>query len=141
MGKSIVKLENSVFDQQVTFLYAQNLETSSKFYEKDLGLTQVLDQGQCRIFRVSRDGFLGICQCREGAAPTTDGIIVTLVSEAVDGWYESLTAKGLAIEAKPVLNTDFNIYHFFMRDPDGHLLEVQRFCDPAWPSPVGDSAG
>ena len=124
-----------MFDQQVTFLYAQNLEVSSKFYEKDLGLTQVLDQGQCRIFRVSRDGFLGICQCREGGPPATDGIIVTLVSEDVDGWYERLMAKGLAIEAEPALNTDFNIYHFFMRDPDGYLLEVQRFCDPAWPSP------
>jgi catechol 2,3-dioxygenase-like lactoylglutathione lyase family enzyme len=60
---------------------------------------------------------------------------VTLVSEDVDGWYDRLKGRGISIEAKPTLNPTFNIYHFFLRDPDGYLLEVQRFCDPTWPSP------
>jgi len=25
------------------------------------------------------------------------------------------------------------IYHCFLRDPNGYLLEIQRFLDPAWP--------
>ena len=126
-------MEKQVFDQQVTFLYARDLEASSGFYGTTLGLTQVLDQGACRIFQVSRDGFVGVCQCRDDAAPARDGVIVTLVAEDVDGWYEKLISAGLPIEAPPALNPDFNIYHFFLRDPDGYLLEIQRFCDPAWP--------
>jgi catechol 2,3-dioxygenase-like lactoylglutathione lyase family enzyme len=40
----------------------------------------------------------------------------------------------VAIEKRPTMNTTYNIYHFFMRDPDGYLVEIQRFLDPAWPS-------
>ena len=133
--------KNIVFDQQVTFLYASDLEVSADFYENQLGLKQVLDQGQCRIFQVSKDGFLGVCQGEDGAEPARDGVIVTLVTEDVDGWYERLTAMGMSIEAEPTLNPTFNIYHFFLRDPDGYLLEVQRFCDPAWPSPTESASG
>ena len=31
------------------------------------------------------------------------------------------------------LEATIDIYHFFLRDPDGYLIEVQRFLDPAWP--------
>ena len=123
-----------IFDQQVTFLYASDLQVSRAFYENILDLPLVLDQGACRIYQVSKDGFLGICQCHEETTPARDGVIFTLVSEDVDGCYDRLISNGAEIEAPPVQNTDFNIYHFFLRDPDGYLLEVQRFCDPAWPS-------
>jgi len=122
------------FDQQVSFLYVSDLKVSSAFYETVLGLSLILDQGSCRIYQVSGDGFLGICQCQEGKTPARDGVIFTFVSEDVDGWFDRLKSRGAEIEAPPTLNPDFNIYHFFLRDPDGYLLEVQRFCDPAWPS-------
>ena len=48
-------------DQQVTFLYTRDLETTAHFYEEVLGLSLVLDQGNCRIYRLSNDGFLGLC--------------------------------------------------------------------------------
>ena len=124
------------FDQQVTFLYAADLARSTAFYGGTLGLPLVLDQGACQIFKISHDGFLGICQCDDGAAATPDSIIVTLVSDDVDGWYERLTATGADIEAPPSTNEKFNVYHFFMRDPDGYRLEIQRFMDPAWPRPA-----
>jgi catechol 2,3-dioxygenase-like lactoylglutathione lyase family enzyme len=60
---------------------------------------------------------------------------IALVSQDVDGWYERLKAKGLSLEAPPKKNEKFNIYHFFLRDPDGYLLEIQQFLDPAWPQP------
>ena len=55
------------FTQQVTFLYTPDLATTARFYEQILGLELVLDQGVCRIYRVSRDGFVGFCQ-KEGVA-------------------------------------------------------------------------
>ena len=50
------------FDQQVTFLYTRDLAASAHFYAEVLGLPLVLDQGLCRIYRVSGDAFLGVCQ-------------------------------------------------------------------------------
>jgi catechol 2,3-dioxygenase-like lactoylglutathione lyase family enzyme len=128
-----------MFDQQVTFLYTADLAVSAAFYGQILGLPlvldQSLDQGGCQIFQVSGDGFIGLCQCAEGQSIAPDGIIVTLVTDDVDGWYERLIARGVALEAPPATKEAFNIYHFFLRDPDGYLIEVQRFLDPAWPAP------
>ncbi|MBT3369182.1 MAG: VOC family protein [Rhodospirillaceae bacterium] len=125
-----------MFDQQVTFLYTADLTRSAAFYGETLGLPLALDQGACQIFRTSRDGFIGVCQCAEGTNVRPDGIIVTLVSADVDGWYERLTAQGVTIEAPPSENEKFNIYQFFLRDPDGYQLEIQRFQDPDWPAPA-----
>ena len=117
--------------QQVTFISVSDLERSGRFYEDDLALPLVLDQGSCRIYRVAGTGFLGIC----AGAPAPEGIIVTLVTEEVEEWYEHLTARGVETEAPPKENERYRIVHFFARDPDGYRVEVQRFLDPAWPTP------
>jgi catechol 2,3-dioxygenase-like lactoylglutathione lyase family enzyme len=125
-----------MFDQFVTFLYTRDLERSAAFYGETLGLPLVLDQGACRIFRVSRDGFLGVCRCGPTRPCSPDGVIVTLVSDDVDGWYDRLEAKGVALEAPPSASIEYRVYHFFLRDPDGYQVEIQRFDDPAWPKPA-----
>ena len=124
-----------MFDQQVTFLYARDLGASARFYREQLGLEPVLDQGPCQIFRVAGEAFLGICQCSQERPAAAEGVIVTFVSQDVDGWYERLSANGVQVEAPPKLNERYNIYHLFLRDPDGYTLEIQEFKDPAWPEP------
>ncbi len=121
----------SGFDAQVTFCYTGDLESTARFYEDALGLELVLDQGVCRIYRAAGDAYLGFC-ARDGA-PRPDGVILTLVSEDVDGWHARLAARGVAFEKPPTHNPDFDIYHCFARDPSGYLVEIQRFEDPAWP--------
>lgn len=123
-----------MFDQQVTFLYTRDLERSAAFYGEILGLPMVLDQGACRIYRVSSNGFLGICRCNERRPVSPEGVIVTLVTGDVDGWYERLKTKGVTFETPPRGNPEFNIYHCFLRDPDGYQLEIQRFDHPDWPA-------
>ncbi len=121
-----------IIDQQVTFLYTTDLENTTKFYEELLGLELVLDQGACRIYRVTADSFLGIClkQDLEGAL---DRVIFTMVTSQVDGWYAYLSERGAEIEKEPAFNPKFNIYHFFLRDPEGYLIEIQEFRDAGWP--------
>lgn len=122
------------FDQQVTFLYTSDLEATAAFYEDLLKLPLVLDQGVCRIYRVSGDGFLGFCE--SGAVQKEPGgVIVTFVTRDVDGWYAQLRARGVEFEKAPAHNPKFSIYHCFLRDPNGYLLEIQTFLDPAWPAP------
>lgn len=122
-------------EQQVTFLYTPDLAKTAHFYETMMGLDLVLDQGSCRIYRVSRDGFLGFCE-RATAPEQPQGIIFTLATQAVDAWYRYLTEQGIVFEKKPIFNPDYNIYHCFVRDPNGYLIEIQQFLDPAWPVPA-----
>jgi catechol 2,3-dioxygenase-like lactoylglutathione lyase family enzyme len=127
------------FDQQVTFLYVKDLETSEHFYSEILELELVLNQGLARIYRVGRgNAFLGICLSPSvQQAPPPDraplGVIVTFVTNDVDSAYSLLCGKGVAFEKKPALNTIYNIYNCFFRDPDGYLLEIQKFLSPNWP--------
>ena len=125
-------------DQQVTFLYTRDLGQTAVFYEEILGLTLVLYNGSCRIYRVACDVFLGFCQ-REAAPEEPKGVIFTLVTAEVDEWYAYLIGKGIQFEKPPAFNPAYNIYHCFLRDPNGYLLEIQQFLDPAWPaaSPYG----
>lgn len=119
------------FDQFVTFLYTKDLQASSRFLSETLGLRLVLDQGRCRIFRVAPRSYLGVCERSD--PPQSSGVIVTLVTDDVDGWHERLRDAGIPIEKAPAHNPDFDIYHMFFRDPNGYLFEIQRFLDPSWP--------
>ena len=81
---------------------------------------------------------LGFCE-KEGVSTAKDGMIITLVTEKVDEVVAKLRARGLVLEKEPAFNPTFNIYHAFFRDPNGLLVEVQRFEDPRGPSLIRGS--
>ena len=117
-------------ESSITFFYTHDLEISAQFYEDVLGLKLWLDQGSCRIYRVSGDGYVGLCQSGETKTPPTDkqsNVIFTLVTQQVDEWFNYLTLRGVEFEKPPELNENYNIYHCFLRDPNGYLIEIQRF--------------
>mgnify|MGYP002640449848 CR=1 FL=1 len=118
----------SLFDQTITFLHTADLKRTAQFYEEILGLPLVRDQGVCRIYKTSTDGYLGFCTHLE--TPVSKGIILTLVTPSVDIWYETLLAKGVQIVTPPAHNPKYHIYHFFFKDPNGYALEIQHFDEP-----------
>ncbi len=118
-------------EQQITFLYTRDLAKTAHFYETVMGLPLVLDQGGCRIYHVIGEAYLGFCE-RESAPEVPQGILFTLVTPDVDAWYDYLAAQGVPFEKKPALNETYGIYHCFARDPNGYLIEIQRFLDPTW---------
>ncbi len=119
-------------DAQITFCYTRDLETTARFYEEIVGLPLVLDQGGCRIYGTAGSAYLGFCGRPTARRP--EGVILTLVTDDVDGWHERLAARGAAFEKDPQHNTEYGIYHCFLRDPNGYLIEIQRFDNPDWRS-------
>ncbi len=117
-----------MFDQQITFLYTPDLEATARFYEDVLELPLARDQGACRIYHAAGGGFIGFCRHIGDAPP--DGVILTLVTDDVDGWYARLQERGVDFEKAPTSNARYGIYHCFLRDPNGYLVEIQRFDDP-----------
>ncbi len=128
-------MSRPTIDQQVTFLYTRDLEKTVHFYETIMGLSLILDQGSCRIYRVSNDAFLGFCQS-DTVVNGPEGIIFTFATREVDDWYQYLSEQGIEFEKPPAHNPTYNIYHCFLRDPNGYLLEIQQFLNPAWPTPT-----
>lgn len=124
-------------EQHITFLPTRDLAATAAFYEGALGLPLALDQGACRIYRVAGEAFLGFCQSADAPERPGQTVTLTLVARDVDGWAARLRAMGVPFEKEPQLNPRFAIYHCFLRDPSGYLVEIQRFEDPRWPSPLG----
>ena len=124
-------MSRSPVDRQITFLYTRDLAQTADFYEKTMGLSLALDQGSCRIYRITDGAFLGFCE-RAEAPDEPEGVIFTLVTDDVDGWYRELKGRGVVFEKEPADNPDYQIYHCFLRDPNGYLIEIQRFHDAGW---------
>lgn len=118
------------FDSVITFLPTRDLAQTAQFYEKVLKLELALDQTRCRIYHVAKGGFLGFC-LKDEVKPQ-EGVMLTLVTEEVDHWQALMAEHQVPIEKGPVFNPDFQIYQMFLRDPNGYLIEIQRFEDPRW---------
>lgn len=118
-----------MLDAQITFIYVADLDRSHEFYHAALGLDLVLDQGRCRIYQASAAAYIGVCDTR---APVTSSVILTLVTDDVDAMHLRLRRAGAPIDVAPRANPEFGIYQLFSRDPDGYVIEVQRFDDPSW---------
>ena len=111
------------YDDSLVFLFVDDLERSSTFY-RSLGLEILIDQGSCHVLGQGGRMIVGVCGGRE---PSPDGVIVTLVTERVEEVCAELEASGVEFEQAPVFNPEYDITHAFLRDPDGYLVEVQRF--------------
>lgn len=125
-------MERPPISEQITFVYVPDLVAAAHFYGELLGLPLALDQGGCRIYRTAAQSYIGVCQRQGVDASPKQGVILTLVSQDVDGWYAYLSAQGVLFETLPQVNTTYGIYHCFLRDPAGYLVEIQRFLNPDW---------
>ena len=127
-------------NEQITFLYTADLAASARFYGEQLGLPLVVDQGSCRVYRVNAAAFIGICTSEN--APTREEIlakrqlILTWVVTDVRARYEELCARGVNFESAPQTHSGFGVEHCFLRDPNGYLLEIQRFLAADWAHPL-----
>lgn len=125
--------------QQITWVYTYDLPSTAKFYAETLALEQVLDQGMCRVFRASATSFIGVCQ-RPDRDVEPKGVILTLITPDVDGWYARLKAAGADLVTEPSYSERAQAYAFFCRDPEGYRIEFQFFHDPRWVFPEGTTA-
>ncbi len=133
-------MSHPAISETITFIYTTHLSESIDFYEKAMGFKLSLDQGGCRIYRIMENSFLGVCQRPAEAIqqPAADkrSVIITIVSPDVDGWYKRLSAAGVKFETKPKRSPEYGIYHSFLRDPNGYLIEIQCFDNPDWDGSV-----
>ena len=116
------------FKEFITFLGTKDLNKTSNFYQNIIGLTLYKDQGVCLIFNVNNQSKIGFCKhmaiIHKGKSP-----IITFVADNVDEIYNKLVKSGVNLKEKPKFNHKFNIYHFFLKDPNGYTLEIQKFLD------------
>ncbi|NIS72725.1 MAG: VOC family protein [Proteobacteria bacterium] len=120
-----------MFRSQITLLYFRNIEKAYQFYENILGLKLKIDQGYGRIYEVSGNAFLGVIDEKRGFLQAGYGksVMISLITDEVDQWYQTLEEKGVKLLSKPLTKEDIGIRSFLFEDPEGYILEIQKFLD------------
>jgi catechol 2,3-dioxygenase-like lactoylglutathione lyase family enzyme len=120
--------------QQITFLDTDDLARTADFYERVLGLRLARDQGTCRIYHACGGAYLGFCRRTDASPVAPRGaaavVVLTFVTDQVDEWCQRLAAEGVEIVKPPADNPAYRIYNALARDPNGYLVEIQRFWEP-----------
>ena len=114
-------------DGMIVFFGCDDLDSIHEFYTKVLGLSLFKDQGSCRIYNSSSGSYIGFCNHLRDTSNNLSPII-TILTEDVDSFFEMIRSHGIESE-RPSVNRRFGIYHFFLRDPEGNRVEIQRFLD------------
>src|SRR4051794_27195321 len=113
---------SELFPQQITWVYTYNLGDTAAFYRDLLDLEEVLDQGFCRVFRATNSSFIGVCQ-REDRHVEPKGVILTLTTKDVDGWYRRMVDHGVRIHVEPKYSESSQSYVCVCLDPEGYRIE------------------
>ncbi len=113
------------FIQQITILYVSDLEASEAFYGGLLRLPLARIQDEYRFYRIAPNAYLGLCE-RRGVLPACDGMLISLVTEDVEGWYAVAVAHCAEVEGRPEHNDHTLVTSCFLRDPDGYRVEIVR---------------
>jgi len=118
-----------MFHSQITLLYFRNIEKAYHFYEEILGLKLKIDQGYGRIYQVSGNALLGVMDEKRGFLQSGSGksVMISLITDEVDEWYERLQEKGVKLLSKPLTKEEIGIRSFLFEDPEGYILEIQKF--------------
>ncbi|KAF5030627.1 hypothetical protein DSECCO2_636180 [anaerobic digester metagenome] len=103
----------------IVFFKTRNLPLMREFYHHKLGMKLWLDQRKCLIFSY-REMLIGFCQA-ETAELT--GTITLLYNSQLEVNHVYERQRDIAT-TEPKLNSAFNIYHFWAKDPEGRDLEL-----------------
>ena len=117
-----------MFNGSVIFLGTKDLEKTDDFYRNKIGLDLLKDQNVCKIYQITEAANIGFCEHIEATVKDKSPII-TFLCNSVDETYERLKNNELTIDEGPKINKKFNIYHFFLKDPNGYTLEFQKFLE------------
>ena len=114
---------------QITFLPTADLVATDAFYGGVLELPLARDQGLCRIYRTAPGAHLGFCD-RGYVVPEGVRVVLTLLVDDVPGAFEAAVARGAPAVSAPAHSELFACTSAFVRDPNGYLVELQRFDEP-----------
>ena len=118
---------NPGVDMSITFIYFKDLPKAMDFYENVMGFSLAIDQGFCKIYQASSNGYVGLVDEARGFHKASDikPIILCFRVPDVDAWYEFIQAKGVEIFRDIKTIPAEKIRVFLIHDPEGHVVEIQ----------------
>jgi catechol 2,3-dioxygenase-like lactoylglutathione lyase family enzyme len=112
----------------ITFIYYRDLRKGENFYGTILGFPLEIDQGWCKIYRISEGGYVGIVDETRGMHrwhPVKPVQICLRVPDADEfhAYCRHLNLDGLSDVFE---NREIGIRAFVFNDPEGYQIEIQQ---------------
>lgn len=111
----------------IHFYGCKDLQETKEFYVDLCELTLFKDQEKCHIYALSSTAMIGFCLHLD-VLHQEKSPIITFVVEDVGTIHQRV----LDANKQPgdiTINEFFKLEHFFMKDPNGYTVEVQRFIE------------
>ena len=119
------------FKATITWLYYKDLPRMQAFWEEEMGLRMVADQGWTKIYQGSRTGYVGLVDERRGMHRATEkkAVNVSFIVDDIDGWFRMARERqSIVLRGTAVSDDDEGRYRAFVGyDPEGYYLEFDRF--------------
>jgi len=111
------------------FLYYKDLKGALEFYSNTLGMELLADYEMAYILRMTSDSYLILVDASKGmhTADEPKTVALALLTENLDGWYAYLKNKGVEIKYEYRPKEESAHDGFVAVDPEGYLLEFERF--------------
>jgi catechol 2,3-dioxygenase-like lactoylglutathione lyase family enzyme len=116
-----------MIEAQISWIYTDDLEATADFYGRVLGFECSREAASARIYNTAGAAFIGVCRAFDDRVVEPRGGMISIVTGDVDGWYRRLLGAGVSIDEPPHRLEQFGIYTFFVRDPNGYVIEFQQF--------------
>lgn len=112
-----------------TFLYYQDLEQAADFYGKVLGLRELADYGSSRIFQLSQKSLLILVDEKSGMHQASEpkSVALAFLTDQLEEWWTYLNEQEVPVKYPLKVVEDGPHDGFVMIDPEGYLLEFERF--------------
>jgi predicted enzyme related to lactoylglutathione lyase len=119
----------------LTFFYYRDLPAAMNFYERVLGLDLVIDQGFCKIYKITPHSFVGLVDGVSGTHKPHEikPVILSFVAPdaaTVDAWHAHLVTHGATIFRPLGTSHKIGVHGFMALDPEGYTLEFEAFVRP-----------
>jgi catechol 2,3-dioxygenase-like lactoylglutathione lyase family enzyme len=121
--------KNLKVNSAITFFYYKDTEKANQFYQDVMGFELAVDQGWSKIYRIVDNAFMGVVDESKGAhrANEIKPVELTLVVDDPDAWHTYLLNKGIKPISEPRNVESMNLRMFLLHDPEGYLIEIQKF--------------
>ena len=117
------------FKATVLWLYYRDLPSMEGFWEDEIGLNMVADQGWAKIYQASSTGFIGPVDETMGMHSYTEqkAVNISFLTTQLDEWFEHLRGGSLEMRSESIEEGNPRFRAFVGYDPEGYYLEFDSF--------------
>ena len=138
LGTNVVAEETNVpalsIKENILMLYYKDISLVVPFYEETLGLARTFNDDWVKIYQITPTSFVALVQESEGSfhrAKTDNAVMLSIVTEEVDAWYERLKRDQKIVFLKEIYDNEHApIRAFLVEDPGGYSIEFFQWLEP-----------